>query len=246
MIREIADGAPVDRSSRVSILHESSSPLGHALGAGTIALLAGCGAVYLAVVFDWPWAFDFNSDGFNPVLLIQLALIGAVIWFGASAVWSLMRYRQFGVTRLDLDNVPQLGAPMAGRVISERPVPAAEDYLLVLTCYDIHEFEQEDGKKHRRRSFPVWSEEVKVTRDIDAREGLPFRFHLPASVGAKPVASGILPGDGVRSRFTVHVPGMRQVIASNHPPVERIWVLRVTARSRGPAFLAEFRVPVED
>ncbi len=220
-----------------------SSPLSYALRAGAIALMAGGGAVYLGAL-GWPWVFDINNPDFNPLLLLELLLIGVVVWYGVTSARWLMRYWQFGATRLDLEGSPRLGAPLVGRVISDRPVSATGDYLLVLTCYDVHEFEHDD--KRRRRSFPVWSGEVTVSREIDVQEGLPFRFHLPASVGPEPVPSGILPGPGIRTRFTVHVPGMRQVIASNYPPLERYWLLKVSARTRGSDYQAEFPIPLED
>lgn len=225
--------------------HSVSSPLNHALGAGAIALLAAGGAVYLGVALGWPWVLDINDPDFNPLLALELLLIAAGVWYGATSARWLIRYGRFGASRLVLEGSPRLGAPLAGRVICDRPVSATGEYLLVLTCFDIHEFEHED--KRRKRSFPVWSGEVTVSREIDAQKGLPFRFHLPASVGLEPVPSGILPGStGVRSRFTVHVPGMRQVVASNHPPLERIWMLKVTAPTRGPDYQAEFPIPVED
>ena len=81
--------------------------------------------------------------------------------------------------------------------------------------------------------------------ETDVTAGLSFRFDLPASVGPDPVPSGILRGSVNRHRMTVHVPGMRQVVAGNTPPVGRLRTLVASAPTQGIAFRAEIVIPAE-
>jgi hypothetical protein len=171
--------------------------------------------------------------------------LGVAGWFAVKAVRCEMRARAFGGAALELDppGYLRLGGAFSGRLKVRKPVVATGPFRLVLTCFDVQEFDA-DGR-FKTVDFPVWSEERSLPPDTDATEGLTFRFTLPASVGMEPVPSGILSGNVNRYRATVHVPGMRQVVASNVPPVGRYWKLVATAPTAGPDFRAEVVVPTD-
>jgi len=220
-----------------------SSPLIEALKAAAIALAALGGAGWLGWQIGWPATFDPGDVDFvNPISIMILGLLGAAVWFTIKAVLHALRQRAFGRAVLDLDppGYLRLGGAFGGRLKAQKPVAATGPFRIELTCYDTHEFE-ENGR-WKTVDFPVWTEARSLPPDSDATQGLPFRFTLPASVGPEPVPSGILPG--ARHRTTVHVPGMRQVVASTVPPVGRHWTLVVTAPTPGPDFRAEVVVPL--
>lgn len=222
------------------------SPRTEGIVAAGLALAALGGAAWLGWMIGWPGSFDTSDPDFiNPFSIMILGLLGAAGWFGVKAVRLEMRYRAFGNAVLDLDPPGYLrpGGPFSGRLKVQKPVAATGPFRLVLTCFDVHAFEEEGERK--TSNFPVWSEERSLPADTDAMRGLAFRFALPASVGPEPVPSAILPGVGSRYRATVHIPGMRKVVAGNVPPVGRFWTLLATAPTRGPDFRAEVVVPTE-
>lgn len=222
------------------------SPRIEALAAAGIAIAALGGAGWLGWMIGWPETFDTNDPDFiNPFSIMIVGLLGIAGWFAVKATRHELRHRAFGATVLEIDPPGdlRLGRAFSGRLRVQKPVAANGPFRLVLTCFDVHEFE--DNGRFKTTNFPVWTAERTVPPETDATRGLPFRFELPASVGPEPVPSGILPGSGSRHRMTVHVPGMRQVVASNIPPVARFWTLVVTAPTKGPDFRAEVVVPTE-
>lgn len=222
------------------------SPRIEALAAAGIAVAALCGAGWLGWLIGWPDSFDPNDPDFvNPFSIMILGLLGVACWFGVKAARNEMRHRAFGDTVLEIDPPGFLcpGGTFAGRLRAQKPVAATGPFRLVLTCFDVHQFE--DDGSFKTSNFPVWTGERTASAETDATRGLPFRFDLPASVGPEPVPSGIQPGVGNRHRMTVHVPGMRKVVSSNIPPVGRFWTLVAAAPTKGPDFRAEVVVPTE-
>lgn len=223
-----------------------SSPRDEALMAGGIVVAALCGAGWLGWMIGWPATFDPGAEDFvNPISIMILGLLGVAGWFGVKAVGHERRYRAFGNTHLDLDPPGYLrpGGPFSGRLKAQKPVSATGPFHLVLTCFDVHEFE--DNGRFKTVDFPVWTDGRMLPPETDATSGLSFRFVLPPSVGLEPVPSGILPGTGSRHRTTVHVPGMKRVVDSTIPPVGRYWKLAVTAPTAGTEFRAEVVVPTD-
>jgi len=222
------------------------SPRNEALAAAGIAVAALGVAGWLGWMIGWPESFDANDPDFiNPFSIMILGLVGVAVWFAVKAARNELRHRAFGSTRLEIDppGSLRLGRAFAGSLRVQKPVAATGPFRLVLTCMDVHEFE--DNGRFKTSDFPVWTAERTLPPDTDATRGLPFRFDLPTSVGLDPVPSGILPGSGNRYRATVHIPGMRQVVASNTPPVGRYWKLVATAPTKGPDFRAEVVIPLE-
>ena len=222
------------------------SPRIEALAAAGIAAAALVAAGWLGWMIGWPSTFDPNDpELLNPISAMILGLLGIAVWFGVKSVRNALRHRAFGAATLDLDPPGYLrpGGAFSGRVKAEKPVAATGPYRLVLTCLDVQEFE-EDGRL-KTVNFPVWSDERSLPPETDATQGLAFRFTLPGSVGPDPVQGGILSGSVPRHRTTVHIPGLRQVVAGNTPPVARFWTLVVTAPTPGPDCRAEGVVPTE-
>ena len=222
------------------------SPRIEALAAAGIVVAALGGAGWLGWMIGWPGSFDTSDPDFvNPFSIMIVGLLGVAGWFGVKAVRNALRHRSFGNAVLEIDPPGhlRLGGAFAGRLRVQKPVQATGPFRLVLTSFDVHAFE--DDGRFKTSNFPVWTEERTLPPETDAVQGLAFRFTLPASVGPEPVPSGILPGTGSRHRMTVHVPGMRQVVASNIPPVGRFWTLVATAPTRGPDFRAEVVVPTD-
>lgn len=222
------------------------SPRTEAVVAAAIAVAALGGAGWLGRQIGWPATFDPGDVDFvNPISIMILGLLGAAIWFGVKAVRHALRQRAFGGTVLDLDPPGhlRLGGAFSGRLKTQKPVAATGPFTLTLSCHDVHSFEAEG--RFKTVDFPVWSETRRLETDTDTTRGLPFRFTLPASVGPDPVPSGIVPGKGGQYRATVHLPGMKQVVASNVPPLDRYWKLVVSAPTAGPDFRAEVVVPID-
>lgn len=222
------------------------SPRIEALAAAGIAVAALGGAGWLGWMIGWPGSFDTSDPDFvNPISIMILGLLGAAVWFAVKAVRHALRHRAYGAVSLDLDppGYLRLGGPFSGRLRAARPVEATGPFHLVLTCFDVHSFE-ENGR-FKTSDFEVWTDGRMLPPETDAVQGLSFRFVLPSSVGPDPVPSGIPPGSGSRHRTTVHVPGMKRVVSGNVPPVARYWKLTVTAPTKGPDFLAEVVVPTD-
>lgn len=214
--------------------------------AAAVAVAALGGAGWLGWQIGWPAAFDPGDVDFvNPLSIMIFGLLAIAVWFTVKADRYAIRERRFGGAVLDLDppGCLQLGGGFSGRLKVQKPVAATEPFRIELTCYDTHEFE-ENGR-WKTVDFPVWTEARSVPPDSDATTGLPFRFTLPGSVGPDPVPSGILPGVRKTYRATMHVPGMKRVVASSIPPVARYWKLVFTAPTPGPNFRAEVVVPTE-
>ena len=223
------------------------SPRMEALAAAGIAVLALGGAGWLGWTIGWPGSFDFDDPELvNPISIMILGLLGIAVWFAVKSVRHVLRHLAFGAAVLEIDppGSLRLGRPFIGRLKVQKPVAASGPFRLVLTCVDVHQFE--DDGRFKTSNFPVWTAEQTLSSNTDAMMGLPFKFDLPASVGPDPVPSGILPGAGSRHRTTVHIPGLRKVVSGNIPPVGRYWTLVVTAPTPGPDFRAEIVIPLEE
>ena len=214
--------------------------------AGGMAAVALGAAAWLGWMIGWPASFDTSDPDFvNPLSIMVLGLLGVAVWFAIKAVGHERRHRAFGATALELapPGYLRLGGTFSGRLKVQKAVAATGPFRVVLTCLDVHEFE--DDVRFKTVNFPVWTAELSLPPDTDAMRGLVFRFDLPASVGPNPEPSSILPGAGSRHRTTIHIPGMRQVVASSTPPVARFWTLVASAPTKGPDFRAEVVVPTD-
>lgn len=230
---------------------DRSAPGERAVQHGVMALAAAGGAGWLGWMLGWPWVIDINAPDFNPLVVVQAGLLGTVLWQGVQGARWWVRWRAFGAADLVIDgpNPVPLGTKLRGRVVLARPVVPTGDWRLKLSCLDIHESEDTRDsatRPYRRESFPVWSTEVTVPAATDTTRGVPVRIALPVGVGPKPVP----PLDRSRRnpyfRFSaqINIPGFRRIVTRNDPPVDRMWRLEVRAETTGPAFRAEFAVPI--
>lgn len=222
------------------------SPLAQALFSAGLSVVCAAAALWLAWTVGWPMRYALDDPDFvNPFAIFIVLLMAGCLWYASRAVLGLLRHRAFGSTVLALDppGFLRLGTALSGTLRVERAVRATGPFELTLTCHDVHLFEEAQNGS-QRQSFPVWTVSAALPATTDAVAGLPFRFVLPNSVGLEPVPSGILPAALHRSRVTIHVPGMRKVIAPNHPPVDRYWTLRAAAPCKGADFQVESVVPL--
>ncbi len=230
---------------------DRSDPGEAALTRWVMAGLMAAGAIWVGWMLGWPWVFELNDPDFNPLLLLELILIGLTVFYLAKAAIWQRRARAFGASELVVDGpVPvPLGRPLSGRLRVARPVRASGDWTLELSAHDIHE--TRDTRDHaagpyRRDAYPTWSARINLPKATDAVHGLPYRFELPASVGPKPVRPLDRPNPYFRITASINVPGLRRVFSHNAPPVGRIWTLAATAPTESGTFRAEFIVPVEE
>jgi hypothetical protein len=231
----------------MSKVSSTSSSLAEAITAGVVAVMALGAAVWVGWMLGWPWIIDINDPDFNPMIILEALLIAVAVWHVFKSLRWYSRHRRFGQAVLVLDAPPylRLGRALSGVVRVERPVLPAGPYRIELTCHDVHDTGR-PGNPHRQ-SFPVWSAERQLPAATDAQKGLRFSFDLPASVGPDPVPSGILPANKYfRFRMTVNIPGFRRVIQKDRPPVDRFWMLVVTAPVRGADFRCALPVPLRD
>lgn len=111
------------------------------------------------------------------------------------------------------------------------------DSTLELTCLDIHETDDTRDLAtgpYRKDAYPVWTSRLTLPAATDMRQGLPFRFDLPTSVGPKPVQKLEPKNAYVRFSASVNIPGLRRIVTRNAPPVGRTWALVASAPARRP------------
>lgn len=226
---------------------DRSDPSEEALTSWIMAGLAAAGASWVGWMLGWPWIFDINHPDFNPMLIIVGLLIGVAVWHLFKAISWQARAKRFGATEIEIDGpVPvPMGRELSGRLRFSRPVAPLGDWILELTCLDIHAFRDSNAGTSRHHAYPVWNERIAVSAGISVASGLPFRFTLPASVGQKPVRSIERKNQFFRFKFSINVPGLRRIMTHNAPPVDRVWKLVVSAPADGSEFRAEFAIPIE-
>lgn len=231
---------------------EQFEPKEKALTASIMAAIFGAAAIWVGWMLGWPWIFDFNHPDFNPILLLEGILLGVCLWNVLQALRWARRAKAFGATEIEIEGrtpIP-LGGVLSGRIRTARPIPAKGDFRLVLTCLDIHETRNTNSSStspYRNEAYPVWTAEQRLPATTDSARGLPFRFDLPASVGAKPVAPIRPMGNAYFSgSISINIPGLRRIFTRNKPPVARYWTLEITAKTDGPDYQTEFTVPLAE
>ena len=232
---------------------EDSEPAERAMTAWIMAALLGAAAVWVGWLLGWPWIFDIDDPGFNPMILVLGLLVLSVLWYLVQALRWTGRARAFGASQIEIDGptpVP-LGGPFSGRVRTSRPIAARGDFRLVLTCLDVHERRNmsspSNSSPHQREDFPVWTAELHLPATTDSARGLAFRFDLPTSVGDRPVPPIRPMGNAFfRGSVSINIPGLRRIFTRNKPPVARYWTLVVTAPTEGIDYRAEFVVPLAE
>ncbi|MDP3197271.1 hypothetical protein [Tabrizicola sp.] len=232
---------------------ETAEPKVKATTAWIMAALVGAAAAWVGWMLGWPWIVDINHPDFNPIILVEGLLLAVLAVNIVQALRWTRRARDFGASLIDIDGrtpVP-LGTPFSGKVRTAQTIRASGEFRLVLTCLDVHErrnmASSSSSSPHSTEAYTVWTAEQTLPATTDSARGLPFRFDLPASVGAKPVpAIRAQRNPYFSGSISINIPGLRRIFTHNKPPVARYWTLVVTATTDGPDYLAEFTVPLAD
>jgi hypothetical protein len=152
-------------------------------------------------------------------LAVLFPLAGA--WLLGRAVLTTLRYRRYGISRLELSTIPGvIGHSLAGSVRTTIPIQPAEGFQLTLTC--IRRVTTRSGKSSSTSENILWQEERRV-RGEQSRDF--------AGMGASIPVSFALPPDAVASD-------------ADNPSNRVLWRLDVTASVPGVDYESSFEVPV--
>ncbi len=162
-------------------------------------------------------AIEQQKYGVLFVLLFPAVGIGLAIW----AIRATVRFKRFGVSRLDLEAIPApLGRSLRGTVVAAGALDARDGLLLTLTC--LRRVITGSGKNRSTSERILWQEERRATgRQTRSAEGM---------VTAIPVAFD-LPRDG-------------EPCDGSNPRDMVLWRLAVSAEVPGVDYAAAFEVPV--
>ncbi len=170
----------------------------------------------------------------------RLALLGLVfplagVVIAVSAVRSMLRYRRFGVSTLDLERVPiPVGHPLVGTVRAALDEPPAGGFRVVLSC--INRTTSGTGDDRTTTESVRWQEERRVDGTLVRDErgiGVSVPIAIPIAAGA-PGTDESTPRNTIVWRLAVSasVPGVDYAPTFDVP-------VYVTAESRRPASAAE-------
>jgi hypothetical protein len=150
-------------------------------------------------------------------VLFPLVGIGLVVW----AMRATLRYRKYGVSRLELSTIPGVvGRTLTGMVRAPASMQPADGFQVTLTC--VRRVTSQRGKNSSTSESIIWQDERRVagepTRTSAAMEThIPVAFRLPADAQ---------PCDETNSNNRV------------------LWRLRLLATVPGVDYEAQFEVPV--
>ncbi len=118
-------------------------------------------------------------------LLFPLVGIGLVVW----AVRATLRYRKYGVSRLELSSVPAvIGRSLIGMVRAPASIRPEAGFDVSLTC--IRRVTRGGGKNRSTSESIVWQEERRVAgqpRRTARRDGNPYSHRVSSSCGCDPM-----------------------------------------------------------
>jgi hypothetical protein len=162
-------------------------------------------------------AFRDRSYGLLGVLIFPAVGLGLLAW----AIHATLRFRRFGVSRLELSTIPvPISRSLRGTVVSTGALDARERLRVTLTC--VRRVTTGSGKSRSTSERVLWQEEQHVEgRQTRSAEGMvtsiPVEFRVPSDAE---------PSD-----------------ASN-PRDQVVWRLAVTAEVPGVDYASTFEVPV--
>ncbi len=150
-------------------------------------------------------------------LMFPLIGIGLVVW----AIRTTLRYRKYGVSRLELATVPGIiGRSLIGMVRAPSRIQTAQGFDVTLTC--VRRVTQGGGKQRSTSESILW-------QDVQRVQGQPFR--APA-------------------RMETHIPVAFRISAdvhasdTTHSGNQVVWRLQVSAEVPGVNYEVSFDVPV--
>lgn len=170
-----------------------------------------------AAFFGVRQAFREGSYAGLFVLIFPLVGLALLVW----AIRAAIRFRRFGVSRLDLDTVPApIGRALRGTVVATGVTGPLEPLRVILTC--VRRVTSGSGKNRSTSESILWQEEQRLpgqqTRSAEGMTtAIPISFALPRDVE---------PSDATNPRNQV------------------VWRLSVSADVPGVDYAATFEVPV--
>jgi hypothetical protein len=121
-----------------------------------------------------------GKPGGYVALVFPLVGIGLLVW----AVRATIRYRKYGVSRLELSTIPAvIGHSLAGTVRVSTIVESQEGFLATLSC--VRRVTSGSGKNRSTRETVLWQDDRRAVggRARDAagwRTDIPIEFQIPA------------------------------------------------------------------
>ena len=157
----------------------------------------------------------------KPAAFMALLFPLAGTWLLARAIKATLRYRKYGISRLELSTIPGvIGHGLAGRVRATLDLQPAEGFQLTLTC--VRRVTTRSGKNSSTSETTLWQEERRV-------QGEQNRDY--AGMGTNVPVSFALPSDAVASD-------------PENPNNRVLWRLEVSASVPGVDYESTFEVPV--
>ena len=157
----------------------------------------------------------------KPAAFLALLFPLAGTWLLVRAIKATLRYRRYGISRLELSIIPGvIGRSLAGSVRATLDLQPAEGFQLILTC--VRRVTTRGGKSSSTSETTLWQEERRV-RGEQNRDYAGMGTNIPVSFE--------LPSDAVASD-------------PENPNNRVLWRLEVSASVPGVDYEATFEVPV--
>lgn len=157
----------------------------------------------------------------KPAAFMALLFPLAGTWLLVRAIKATLRYRRYGISRLELSTIPGvIGRSLAGSVRATLDLQPAEGFQLILTC--VRRVTTRSGKSNSTSETTLWQEERRV-RGEQNRDYAGMGTNIPVSFE--------LPSDAVASD-------------PDNPNNRVLWRLEVSASVPGVDYEATFEVPV--
>jgi hypothetical protein len=157
----------------------------------------------------------------KPAAFLVLLFPLAGTWLLVRAIKATLRYRRYGISRLELSTIPGvIGHSLAGSVRASLDLQPAEGFQLTLTC--VRRVTTRSGKNSSTSESILWQEERRV-RGEQHRDYAGMGTNIPVSF--------VLPSDAVAS----------DPDNSNN---RVLWRLEVSASVPGVDYESSFEVPV--
>jgi hypothetical protein len=192
---------------------------------------SGRATMFMAWVFAAFWNLVSFPTGFLGVraaiqegkpaallaLLFPLVGIGLLVW----AVRATLRYRKYGVSRLELSTIPGvIGRTLTGMVRAPASMQADDGFQVTLSC--VRRVTTRSGKNSSTSESILWQEERRVMGE-PSRTAAAMETHIPVAFR--------LPADAVACDDT-------------DPNNRVLWRLQLSAVVPGVDYAAQFEVPV--